>query len=830
MPLRELMKQAGLGSTFRKMTVSALNKAIDNAKSKGEEKVSRGSWDASLSVLEPMLAEVEKAAGQVDITKTQLKIAKPPKTLTMERKAESAAENDATEISTTHNATSSKQIAASKQGEDAGPSEDEESLTRLSGGLDEETTTSDDKEATLAKNGIDISAGTKRKRDSDEDTDSAFVLDNVPAIMQPAASKRTKTLTESQKEQQAQKREMLGRDLLTWHEIEALQVQDYGADEREAFEAVRQKFRTHAKAREGLRAIGSLKVEDTQEVPSSEDDPDSASGVNTEIADQPAATEDSETEAYIFKQLLSKYKLLSEIYQPEPLSEKLVTALKDSLKTPPRFLYRASSWEGRKHTSGHDTMSVHIPAAHKNKDEKCHDTIYEIPNGLSELLEMLGHRFLWADRRRDETLSWTSSLLFALVHATGRLAKGQRHVVIHVIDTTKVTTIEGGPVEFHFAPDLMRILDIQGWYKWNEFEHVSLRQPWYTHEWISHHVVKSPARHSYEVDIEELVKAGLYEFVKSFQTPEKEQMRSLYHRCCFVRSKEHREGAGPKPMSMTELEYAKRLASCFLEPSVRDVEPAPEPPVTIFLDLLGLVARPRGDDTFREWMRQHYSAGDLATAGYASVTRVANNLPESTQVLDLVRDACVALGVPAIPRTRVWMADADFNWGCKWLKALPKDIKNRESRAGKRARQEKNKGKSAVGSLADQLLRDEEGEAGKEQNGENPVQDGAAEEDSAEPGADAESDATAKTSGAGTLPQRSPSPVGEQHAAANAEDLDSNGSEAFATVEEGNDNKGDREGTGRGDEIGDGDEDGDEDEDEDGAEEDGILSMGWRRR
>lgn len=66
---------------------------------------------------------------------------------------------------------------------------------------------------------------------------------------------------------------------------------------------------------------------------------------------------------------------------------------KASLRTPPRFLYRVSSWEGRKKTNGYDSLTLHIPAAHVNHDEKCHDTIYDIPNGLSELKEMLGRRF-----------------------------------------------------------------------------------------------------------------------------------------------------------------------------------------------------------------------------------------------------------------------------------------------------------------------------------------------------------------------------------------------------------------------------------------------------
>ena len=47
--------------------------------------------------------------------------------------------------------------------------------------------------------------------------------------------------------------------------------------------------------------------------------------------------------------------------------------------------------------------------------------------------------------------------------------------------------------------DALRILKVSEWSGWTGlFEHVNLRQPWYTHEWISHHVVKSPAASSFD--------------------------------------------------------------------------------------------------------------------------------------------------------------------------------------------------------------------------------------------------------------------------------------------------------------------------------------------
>lgn len=84
----------------------------------------------------------------------------------------------------------------------------------------------------------------------------------------------------------------------------------------------------------------------------------------------------------------------------------------------------------------------------------------------------------------------------------------------------------------------MRILDIQGWDRWDSYQLTNLRQPWFTHEWITHHVVISPPEHSYEANIKQLVDTGPYDFVGSLKTPASDHMRSLYHRCCYTRVRE----------------------------------------------------------------------------------------------------------------------------------------------------------------------------------------------------------------------------------------------------------------------------------------------------
>ncbi|KAI7552772.1 hypothetical protein KC331_g1661 [Hortaea werneckii] len=455
---------------------------------------------------------------------------------------------------------------------------------------------------------------------------------------------------------------LLEKDLLTYHEKEMMQIFDYGEHEMAEFEEVRIKFwkcnlarleldvslgehevlfKRRKKSRSPVACATSTSSEtlphkENEGTPEQDGScpPSDPNKIENEADDETTPAEDHHEES-------EKWKMPSGDYEPIPLDKEVVEALKKSMRTPPRFLYRASSWEGIKRTNGYDDITLHVPAAHIHDDEKCHETLYDIPNGLGELAEMLGRRFLWSDRRRDETLSWTSSLLFALVHASGRLAKGQRGVVIHVIDTTKVKTIDGRPVEFHFAPDLLRILDIQSYKCWDYFQLTNLRQPWYTHEWISHHVVKSPLRHSYEAEISDLIETGLYSFVSSLKTPDDNDVRSLYHRCCFSRSVEHAKDGRVKSITIEDLNKARDLAMCFLSPQTRGL--GAEPPVHLLIDLLGLTAHPKTNPVFIDWIRKRYNSDDLRRSAYENMIRIPNNTPELAQALQLARDACVAL-------------------------------------------------------------------------------------------------------------------------------------------------------------------------------------------
>lgn len=71
------------------------------------------------------------------------------------------------------------------------------------------------------------------------------------------------------------------------------------------------------------------------------------------------------------------------------------------------------------------------------------------------------------------------------------------------------------------------------------------------------------------------------------------------------------------------------------------------------------------------------------------MTRIANNLPEQAQALELARDAHLAMDLPPISQTEIWMADENFSLEFKWLKDLPRKIVIRDRKTRKALRLEK---------------------------------------------------------------------------------------------------------------------------------------------
>lgn len=196
--------------------------------------------------------------------------------------------------------------------------------------------------------------------------------------------------------------------------------------------------------------------------------------------------------------------------------------ISDSLQSTPRYLMRAYTLDGKNHTNGYSSETLFSPSAFW-RNNRTSLSILDMP--FDESRQMLGTHLYWADRVLDELLSWTNSLLFAIVHAVLRASHGQLGAHICFIDTSKATTAQGESTAFYFAPKLTNAVgmldwkgqrlnadgtpkDYKGWHPKTELEKLHERKA--THEYLTHGVVQYPEGHLRHVPLDELIEHGLF--------------------------------------------------------------------------------------------------------------------------------------------------------------------------------------------------------------------------------------------------------------------------------------------------------------------------------
>ena len=77
---------------------------------------------------------------------------------------------------------------------------------------------------------------------------------------------------------------------------------------------------------------------------------------------------------------------------------------------------------------------------------------------LWDIARMHTAHICWLNRRENEFLSWTSSLLFVLTHAILRHEKGRKDIYLAFGDTRKLQTPAGDQAPFYQTLDLMTVL------------------------------------------------------------------------------------------------------------------------------------------------------------------------------------------------------------------------------------------------------------------------------------------------------------------------------------------------------------------------------------
>ncbi|TKA67831.1 hypothetical protein B0A55_09194 [Friedmanniomyces simplex] len=203
-------------------------------------------------------------------------------------------------------------------------------------------------------------------------------------------------------------------------------------------------------------------------------------------------------------------------------------------KNHPRYLYHVHSAKGQRATRGRAATSQIAPAAHVDH-KPLHASLYAFPT-LHELIHNFGQRILWIISKADQFTSYTTSLLFAFVHALGRRTRGETGITISVVDTWAAKTTAGEAARFYYVPRLLEILSVREWNGWTSIPFNKLNSPWYTHEYVAHGVVKLEEVACRQVPFETLVQRGLFAFAPGLYDEGLEhEMRKLYHRCLQLR-------------------------------------------------------------------------------------------------------------------------------------------------------------------------------------------------------------------------------------------------------------------------------------------------------
>lgn len=303
-------------------------------------------------------------------------------------------------------------------------------------------------------------------------------------------------------------------------------------------------------------------------------------------------------------------------------------ALESSTSGGPKYLGRtASTVHGHRHskqwkTNGSTSQDLLLPSADTRPGFESHPNLTDLSQG--QIIYMCGHHLTWLDPKHDEFLSYSKDLLFLLVHALGRHHTGQRNVTIQYINREESTSLEGEPALFYDALAIYNIFEVPSWSGWTNYLKHALNPRKFTHEFLSHGIVKHNDATLKQAGLEDLIRDGLFELFPELEAPENHRRCGLYTEQVVCR----RHGyPPPKPsanqpnppiysyekcsraVALTKkiLRIARKLALNFITvPAGTDLEMI-EPPLHIFLQFLTLHKRGKADPILLAWIQQRYN-------------------------------------------------------------------------------------------------------------------------------------------------------------------------------------------------------------------------------
>jgi hypothetical protein len=209
-----------------------------------------------------------------------------------------------------------------------------------------------------------------------------------------------------------------------------------------------------------------------------------------------------------------------------------IAALEHSMSTGPKYLGRtASTVHGYRHaknwmTNGSTSQDLLLPSADTRAGYESHPHLTDLSQG--QIIYMSGLHLTWLNPKHDEILSFSKELMFLLIHALGRHQTGQRNVTIQYINRDEAKTIEGEPAAFYDALDIYNIFEVPSWSGWTKYLKLALNLRKFTHEFLSHGIIKHNDTTLKQARLEDLVEDGLFLLFPELEAPHDHERCGLY--------------------------------------------------------------------------------------------------------------------------------------------------------------------------------------------------------------------------------------------------------------------------------------------------------------
>lgn len=688
--LRTLMENAGLGSTFSKMSMSALRKAIDKASSSGDPSIKRGRDTASVDFLRSILAEVDNAKSDRPIVHStvsvQTQTATSKELITLPEAAVASKASAVEQAAETHNETGHEHDRAAVQDSSALPVSGVQAT-----GTQETFVQMVEKQAKQDVAGTPNAPTTPADEHIGSSQTAAFNV-TVYTSDHPATQQRQCTQSESPKADTGairQKVTDLGSAVGSGEAVQIIGAKRKASDQEA--ETLRSSVETDSTDETGetkRRKLHDEKLQMERRERAKKYAVNRANKASTwlseRVKDRVAGRKPDDERAprnLIQEAVHTNYGnhvykgALQQLSTEKPNAHQL-QKLEHAGCMGPNYLGRTASMSGgfrfdimKSSTNGFTTQTLMMPAADAHADQGMRAGIQDIPQGL--LVYMGGHHLMWSDLSGDQLLSQTNDPLFMVTHALCRAHQNQSGTTLQFIDRRLAKDVNGQPAVFYPALDFYDAFRIPVSPIWNMPAIIKLHPRKFTQEYLTHHMIRIEDTRFQQAPIEKLIEDGLHDIFPAFEVPEDHLRSGLYTSqvvfrkvgyppdAAALREKQiysYDACATSTPVTVEFLGLVQKVTRNFMMIDKNTDRDTVEPHLHIFLCFLTFQKRPSNDSVLAEWLLAHYTKADV-TDLYGDdeggvrpgFTHVADNLPGVMQYLDLIRDACAVFGLPPIP-------------------------------------------------------------------------------------------------------------------------------------------------------------------------------------